>query len=180
MIRVIQLLILIFSLIVGYREGMSLAEAGDSLKIGYIDAQRVLDHTKLGKKAKANLEEYVKSREKVLELERKDLKELEEALAKQSALLSLEARKDKQEEYQSKLEQFQKKVLDLNREVQDKQMELIKGFRRELEDIVKKIAEKDGYAFVLDKDSVSGNILYAKESFDLTNLAIAELDKAGK
>ena len=68
MIRVIQLLILIFSLMVGYREGMSLAEAGDSLKIGYIDAQRVLDNTKLGKKAKANLEEYVKSREKVFEL----------------------------------------------------------------------------------------------------------------
>ncbi|MGH7274275.1 MAG: OmpH family outer membrane protein, partial [Nitrospiria bacterium] len=78
------------------------------------------------------------------------------------------------------VEQFQKKVLDLNREVQNKQLDLIKGFRRELEDIVKKIAEKDGYAFVLDKDSVSGNILYAKESFDLTNLAIAELDKAAK
>jgi outer membrane protein len=174
MARILGLIILIFSL------NSTFVKAADTLKIGFIDAQKVLDSTKLGKKAKANLEEYVKSREKILELERKDLKDLEEALAKQGALLSLEARKDKQEEYQRKLEQFQKKVLELNREVQDKQLELVKGFRKELEGVVKKIAEKEGYMFVLDKDSETGNILYAMESFDLTNMIIAELDKTAK
>lgn len=178
MVRFFKLLILILSLMVGPKEGLSLAQAAESIKIGYIDAQKVLESTKLGRKAKVNLEEYVKSREKILELERKDLKELEETLTKQGSLLSLEAKKDKQEEYQGKLEQFQRKVLDLNREVQDKQVELIKGFRKELEGIVKKIAEKEGYSFILDKDSVSGDLLYAKESFNLTNLVIAELDRA--
>jgi outer membrane protein len=156
------------------------SQAADSFKIGYIDAQKVLDSTKLGKKAKSNLEEYVKSREKILEIERKDLKDLEDSLAKQGALLSLEARKDKQDEYQKKMELFQKKVVELNREVQDKQLELIKGFRKELEGVVKGIAEKEGYMFVLDKDSETGNILYARESADLTNAVIAELDKSEK
>jgi outer membrane protein len=154
--------------------------AADAVKIGFIDAQKVLDSTKLGRKAKANLEEYVKSREKILELERKDLKDLEDTLVKQSALLSGDARQDKQEEYQKKLEQFQKKVVELNREVQDKQIDLVKGFRKELELVVKKIAEKEGYAYILDKDSESGNILYARESFDLTDLAIQEMDKLAK
>jgi outer membrane protein len=181
MVKAFGWLIGVLSLvIVGSGQGMTFAVAADTIKIGFIDAQKVLDSTKLGKKAKANLEEYVKSREKILELERKDLKDLEEALSKQGALLSLEAKKDKQEEYQRKLEQFQKKALELNREVQDKQLELVKGFRKELEGVVKKIAEKEGYIFVLDKDSETGNILYAQDSFDLTNTVIAELDKTAK
>jgi outer membrane protein len=181
MVKSYRLFILIFFFVMGgIGELRTLAEAADPLKIGFIDAQRVLENTKLGQKAKASLEEYVKSREKILELERKDIKDLEEALSKQGALLSLEAKKDKQEEYQRKLDQFQKKALEMNREVQDKQLELVKGFRKELEGVVKKIAEKEGYVFVLDKDSDTGNILYAKENFDLTNLVIAELDKTAK
>ncbi len=181
MVKFNHFLILIFSFVLmGLGERLTLAQAAEALKIGFIDAQKVLDHTKLGQKAKANLEEYVKSRERVLELERKDIKDFEETLSRQGALLSLEAKKDKQEEYQRKVDQFQKKMVELNREVQDKQVELVKGFRKELEGVVKKIAEKEGYVFVLDKDSETGNILYAKENFDLTSLAIAELDKAAK
>jgi outer membrane protein len=181
MVKFNYVLILIFTfLLVGLGDRLTVSQAADTLKIGFIDAQKVLDSTKLGKKAKANLEEYVESRRKILELEQKDLKDLEEVLTKQGALLSLEARKDKQEAYQKKVEQYQKKALEIERELQVKQLELVRGFRKELEGVVKKIAEKEGYIFVLDKDSETGNILYAKESFDLTTLVIAELDKASK
>jgi outer membrane protein len=181
MVKFNHWVILIFSFVsMGLGEQLTLAQAADTLKIGFIDAQKVLDNTKLGQKAKANLEEYVESRRKILELEQKDLKDLEEVLTKQGALLSLEARRDKQEAYQKKLEQYQKKALEIDRELQVKQLELVRGFRKELEGVVKKIAEKEGYVFVLDKDSETGNILYAKENFDLTSLVIAELDKTAK
>jgi outer membrane protein len=181
MVKLNRVWILIFTVVLAsLGEQLSLARAADTLKIGFIDAQKVLDHTKLGQKAKANLEEYVESRRKILELEQKDLKDLEEVLTKQGALLSLEARKDKQEAYQKKLEQYQKKALEIDRELQVKQLELVRGFRKELEGVVKKIADKEGYVFVLDKDSETGNILYAKENLDLTSLVIAEMDKAAK
>jgi outer membrane protein len=177
MIRHLYLGILMLGLMVGMPHVLGVAEAVESIKIGYIDAQEVLESTKLGQKAKANLDEYVKSREKILEIERRDLKELEESLAKQSALLNSQAKREKQQEYQGKLDRFQRKVLELNREVQDKQVELVREFRKELEGIVKKIAKREGYSFILDKDTVSGNILYADEGFDLTEMIIAELDK---
>lgn len=181
MVKWVQFIILTVAFIVMHQgEGIRVVHAADSVKIGFIDAQKVLDSTKLGKKAKANLDEYVESRRKILELEQKDLKDLEEALIKQGSLLSAEAKRGKQEEFQKKLEQYQRKALEIEREVQVKQLDLVRSFRKELEGVIKKIAEREGYAYILDKDNESGNILYAKESFDLTSLAIQEMDKLAK
>ncbi len=181
MVKGVQLIILTVAFVAMHQgEGIRAVQAADLVKIGFIDAQKVLDSTKLGKKAKANLDEYVESRRKILELEQKDLKDLEEALIKQGSLLSAEAKRGKQEEFQKKLEQYQRKALEIEREVQVKQLDLVRSFRKELEGVIKKIAEREGYAYILDKDNESGNILYAKESFDLTNLAIQEMDKLAK
>lgn len=173
-------LMMVCFIVVGPVAGWEAALAAENIKIGFIDAQEVLDNTQLGKKAKASMEEYRKSRERILELEQNDLKQLEETLTKQGGLLSDEARRDKQIEYQKKLEQLQRKVLEFNREVQDKQVQLIREFRKELEAIVKKIAKREGYTFILDRDAETGNVLYAEETHDLTKLAIREMDKANQ
>lgn len=149
----------------------------ENLKIGTIDAQRILDNTKAGKKAKAAMEEYVKSRQKIIDLEEQEIKNLEEELVKQGPVLSTEAKKDKQESFQRKMLDYQKKVAELNKEVQDKKKEVLGGFNKNLEQIVKKIAEKDGYTVILDRNSEGGVLVYVKESLDLTDKVIQEFDR---
>lgn len=150
--------------------------AADSLKIGYIEAQKVLEGSKAGKKAKADLEEYVKSRQKIIDLEEKEMKELEDKLNSQGAVLSPEAKRTVQEEFQRKLLLYQKKVADLNKEVQTKKAEVLGRFNRCLEQIAKKVAEKEGYAIILDKDPEGGAIIYGEESMNLTEKVISEYD----
>ncbi|HXC62390.1 MAG TPA: OmpH family outer membrane protein [Nitrospiria bacterium] len=152
----------------------------ESLKIGTIDAQKVLENTKAGKKAKATMEEFVKSRQKIIDLEEQDIKNLEDELAKQGPVLSADAKKDKQETFQRKMLDYQKKVSELNKEVQNKKKEVLEDFNKTLEGVVKSIAEKEGYTVILDRNSEGGVILYAKESVDLTDKVVQEFNKSAQ
>src|SRR3972149_5833524 len=140
----------------------------ENLKIGTIDAQKILDGTKVGKKTKTTMEEYVKSRQKIIDLEEQEIKSLEDELVKQGPVLSAEAKKDKQETFRRKMLDYQKKVAELNKEVQSKKKEVLEDFNKTLEQTVKNIAEKEGYTVILDRNSEGGAIVYAKESVDLT------------
>ncbi|MEW6683074.1 MAG: OmpH family outer membrane protein [Nitrospirota bacterium] len=160
------------------------AQSAEGPKFGYIDTQKVFDQSKVGKKAKGLLEEFVKSRQKIIDLEETEIKELEDSLVKQESVLSPEAKKAKQEDLQRKLIAYQKKATDLNREIQDKKAEVLNDFHLQLQGVVKKVAERDGYTMVFDKGAGGpadlAAVLYAKESLSITDKVLAELDKEVK
>jgi len=162
----------------------SIAEAADPIKIGYIDTLKVFDQSKVGKKAKSLLDEFVKSRQKIIDLEEAELKDLEETLTKQDAVLSADAKKAKQEEMQRKLLAYQKRANELNREIQDKKSEVLNDFHGQLQTVVKRVAEREGYSLVFDKGSGDtpevSSVLYAKDSLSITDKVLAELDKDAK
>ncbi len=148
----------------------------DGGKIGFVDAQKVLDSTKAGKKAKGTMEEYVKSRQKIIDLDEQEIKKIDEELTKQGSVLSSEAKKSKEEDLQRKIVQYQKRAQELNREIQEKKVEVLTEFNKSLEQVLKKVAEKDGYLMVLDR-AEGGTLLYANQSLDLTQKVIEEYDK---
>jgi outer membrane protein len=156
----------------------SAVHAADSLKIGYVDAQKVLDSTKAGKKAKDSMEEFVKSRQKIIDLDESDIKQLQDDLNRQSAVLSADARREKEENLQRKVMEYQKRAGDLNKEVQNKKKEVLDQFNKNLEDIVKKVADRGGYSIVIDRNAEGGVLLFAKESLDLTDEVVKEFEKA--
>jgi len=153
------------------------AGAADAMKIGYVDAQKVLDSTKAGKKAKESMEEFVKSRQKIVDLDETDIKQLQDDLTRQTAVLSPEARREKEEALQKKVFEYQKRAGDLNKEVQEKKKEVLDQFNKDLEGVVKKVADRGGYSYVLDRNAEGGVILYAKDANDLTNDVIKEFEK---
>jgi outer membrane protein len=158
--------------------GAQPAYSAEELKIAFLDTQKVLDKTKAGQKSKAAWEEYRNSRKKVLELDEKELKKLEADLKKQQSVLSAEARREKESSLQKKVAEFEKKMNEINKELSGKQMELIQEFNKGLLSASQKVAEKNGYSFVFDRNPESNMILYAKEAFDITDEVIKEYDKA--
>jgi len=150
----------------------------DGLKIGFVNAQKVLEVSQGGKQIQEKMEEFVSSRQRIIDLEEKDLKELEVELRQQMELLSPEAKRTRQEEFQRKLLIYQKKARDLNNEVQGKKVESLKSFNRKMELVIRAIAEKEAYDFVLDTGHEGGVVLYAKETHDITTIVIVALDEA--
>jgi len=153
-------------------------QSADSIKIGYVDAQKVLDDTKAGKKAKSDMEEFVKSRQKIIDLDESEIKQLQDDLTRQSAVLSPDARREKEEALQKKVVEYQKRAGELNKEVQDKKKEILDNFNKDLEGVVKTVAERDGFTYIIDRNAEGGVLLYAKESLDLTSLVEKEFEKS--
>jgi outer membrane protein len=152
------------------------------LKIGVIEPQKVLDGTRNGKKIKDSLQEYVKSRQKIIDLEEEELKKIEEDLVKQSAVLSADAKKEKEETFRKRMIEYQRKVGQLNQEVQNKKKEVLEEFNKGLEQIVKGIADKEKLSLVVEKgDNGAGAlVVYSHPSLDITDRVIKELDKGAK
>jgi len=153
-------------------------QSADSIKIGVVDAQKILDDTKAGKKAKGDMEEFVKSRQKIIDIDESEIKQLQDDLTRQTAVLSPDARREKEDALQRKVVEYQKRAGELNKEVQSKKKEVLDNFNKDLEGIVKKVAERGGYVMILDRNAEGGVLLYAKDSLDLTGEVVKEFEKA--
>ncbi len=138
----------------------------ETQKVGFVQAQQILEKSQAGKRVQEKMEEFVLSRQTIVDLEEKELREFEEELTRQAALLSPEAKRVKQEAFQKKLMGYQKKARELNQEVQAKKIESLKAFNKKMEAVIKVIAEKEGFAFVLDKGNEGGAVLYSNEALD--------------
>ena len=159
--------------------GWTAPSSAAELKLGVLEPQKVLDGTKNGKKIKDSLQEYLKSRQRIIDLEEEELKKMEEDLVKQSAVLSAEAKKDKEETFRKRYMEYQRKVNQLTQEVQAKKKEVLEEFNKSLEQIVKGIADKDRLTLVVEKgDNGAGAlVVYSHPSLDITDRVIKELDR---
>ena len=151
------------------------------LKVGVVEPQKVLDGTKAGKKIKDSLQDYVKARQKVIDMEEDELKKMEEDLVKQGAVLSADAKKDKEEKFRQKMVEYQRKVQQLNQEVQVKKKETLDEFNKSLEQVIRGIADREKISLVVEKgDNGAGAlVIYSHPSLDLTDRVIKELDAKG-
>lgn len=153
------------------------AARAEGQKIGWIDAQKILDESKAGKAIKSRVEAYRDSRQAVIDTEEKELKELESKLEQQMTLLTDDARRTKQAEFKDRLDQYQKKVLELTQELQDKKVELLTEFNDQLSTALGKVATKGGYDFIFDHGGESA-LVFGNKAYDLTDQVLAEIDAA--
>ena len=157
------------------------APAWAETKIGVVEPQKVLDGTRAGKKIKDALQDYVKARQKVIDMEEDELKKMEEDLVKQGAVLSPDAKKDKEDKFRQKMVEYQRKVQQLNQEVQVKKKETLDEFNKSLEQIIRGIADRDKITLVVEKGDTGAGalVIYSHPSVDLTDRVIRELDAKG-
>jgi outer membrane protein len=145
-------------------------------KIGVIDAQRILDNTNAGKKAKDNLVSFSKNRQALMEFEEKELRRMEEDLVKQAGILSPAAKREREEQFRRRVQDYQQKAAELNREVQEKQKDVLEGFRDKVEVVVSKVAKRLGLQIIVDR-SKGGPTIYHEESLDISGQVIEEFNR---
>ena len=152
------------------------SELHSTLVIGVVDPQRILQETVKGQQLSDTLNAFMKDRQVLVELDQKELRNLEDALRAQMTVLSQSARQLKEEQFRQKMAAYQQKVADLNREVQEKQLELQSKFRREVGEVVAQIANDRNLGLVLEHGPSSGT-LYYQESWDISTEVIQALNQ---
>ena len=149
-----------------------------SVKIAYIDLQRVMIESDKGKDARKSLSEQLEKRKKEVNEKQSDLQKMKDTLEKQVAMITPEARADKEKQYQIQLKDYQRMTSDYQAELQQKDQEFTQKILKDLEDLIKTFGENEKYTLILEK--TQGGILFASPSIDMTDKVIAAYNEWSK
>jgi len=152
----------------------------DTFKVAVMNQQMVVEQSKAGKRALEELKAYSMTRQKIINADDQELKELQQAI--QDGKLSDSAKQEKQGQFQVKLEAYQRRLADFNREIQQKQRELVAEFTKKVQAAAQVVGEKTGYTAIIDKGNETAMkiVLYHQPGLDLTDQVVKEFDRQNK
>ena len=158
----------------------SSALAADAVKVGVMDQQLVIERSKAGKRALEELKAYSAARQKLINSDDQELKELEQSI--QDGKLSEAAKQEKQSQFQAKLEAYQRRLADFNREIQQKQRETVVEYSKKVQDAAQAVAQREGYIAIIDRgnEAMIRIVIYYQHGLDVTDLVVKEFDKQNK
>jgi len=149
--------------------------AAQNVKVGVVDLQKFQKNSKAFEKASVGVKKKFDDMQQKLNDERNAVGKLDEELKKQSMMLSLDAQEDKKRELEKKQRQFKFMYDEFSQEMKDTEMEAIKKVMKELEKVVEKIGEKEGYTIILERRTLG--LLYFNNTIDLTDRVTDAYDK---
>ena len=141
-------------------------------KIAYIDLQKVIIDSKAGKAAKVAFEKEFQSKRVIIEQKGKALENLRQDFIKNGALMSETKRKT--DNIESKQKDLDRTREDFRRELQKKDLELTQKILKDIEGIVKKIGDSEGFSIIFEK--TEAGLLYGNNSADITSKVITAYD----
>ncbi|MBA4390437.1 MAG: hypothetical protein C0399_05820 [Syntrophus sp. (in: bacteria)] len=149
-----------------------------SMNIAYVDLQRIMLESDQGKQIKTILTADADRLKKNLDTKQDELQKLKDAIEKQGATITPEAKAEKEKQYQAKLKDYQRLYGDYQSELQQKDQEYTQKILKEIDDIIKSIGEKEKYTLILERSQAG--ILFAAPSADITSKIIALFNTASK
>ena len=159
---------------------VSPALSDETFKVAVMNQQLVVEQSKAGKRALEELKAYSMTRQKIINADDQELKELQQAI--QDEKLSDSAKQEKQGQFQAKLDAYQRRLADFNREIQQKQREMVAEYMKKVQAAAQAVGEKNGYVAVIDKGSeaMMKIVLYHQPALDVTDQVVKEFDRQNK
>ncbi|MBC8256495.1 MAG: OmpH family outer membrane protein [Candidatus Marinimicrobia bacterium] len=149
------------------------------VKIGYVDSNEIMNNFDEVRQVKADLEKEQRRLESEFNELVYSLDSLKQDYDRQRLLMSDSRRNEKENEIVNKEKSVQKFQLDKfgpEGEIYRTQNELLKPVLAKIDDAIQKVGSERGYDFILD--AMSGALLYALDSHNLTEDVMDELAKA--
>jgi outer membrane protein len=148
--------------------GLALAPAAAAAqqKIGFVDLQRALNEVDEGKAARAILKRDFDEKQKQLDAKKTEFDKLQADFEKQAVVMSDQAKKDKGQDLDRRARELQALFMNLQKDLSERERDATRGIFDKMAQIVREIAEADGFSIVLEKNA---GLVYAPPSLDLTN-----------
>ena len=149
------------------------------VKIGYVDSNEIMNNFDEVRQVQADLEKEQRRLESDFNELVYSLDSLKQDYDRQRLLMSDARRNEKENEILNKEKSVQKFQLDKfgpEGEIYKTQNQLLKPVLAKIDDAIQKVGSDRGYDFILD--AMSGALLYALDSHNLTEDVMDELAKA--
>ena len=145
-----------------------------SVRIAYIDVQRVLARSSAGVAAREQLEREKSVMQKEMDGKRQELEKLRDELEKKGPLMTADARREKQEAFERKRRDAARMMDDFQKELEKKEQTLLQRVLGELSGVIEKVGKDKGFYMIVEKRGAS--VLYASPDADLTDEIIRAYD----
>ena len=164
-IKKLFIFIMVFVLFVVCFTGIAYAEA----KIGYVDIRKAFYEYEKTKALRNDVEKKAEEYEKTREAKIKELSKLRDEVD----LLEGKAKEAKEDQLNGLLVKLQAYDRDERQKLMNSENEMYKEGIEDIAKAAQQIGAQENYDFILD----SRNVMYAKETFDLTDKVVAILNK---
>jgi outer membrane protein len=136
-------------------------------KIGYVNLQQAVNEVEEGKAARAALKKEFDQKQKMLDDKQTEFKKLTEDFEKQAVVMSEDAKRDKQADFQRRYVELQGLFAQMQKELSDREREMMKGIFDKMEVIIKEIADAEGFTFVFEQQNAG--LIVAPPANNLTS-----------
>jgi outer membrane protein len=144
-------------------------------RIAYIDVQRVLARSAAGVAAREQLEREKATMQKEMDGRRTELERLREEIEKKGPLLTPDARREKQEQFERKRRDAARMADDFQKELEKKEQTLLQKVLQEVSGVIEQTGKEKGYYLIVEKRGAG--VIYASPEADLTDEVIRAYDR---
>jgi len=144
-------------------------------RIAFIDVQRVLARSAAGVAAREQLEREKAGMQKEMDAKRTELEKLRDDMEKKGALLTPDARREKQELFERKRRDAARLADDYQKELEKKESGLLQKVLQDVSGVIEQVAKEKNYYLVVEKRGAG--VLYGAAEADLTDEIIRQYDR---
>ena len=154
----------------------STASAQANLKIGYIDSQAILDQDPSAQTAQQEFEASLATYQAEVQQMGEELQRLVDQYEQQQAMLSDEAKANREEEIRLKQTQYQQRIAELEQQANVRQAELVEPVMERITAVIEEIRAEGSYSMIFDV--AAQGIISADPALDLTAEVVRRLQAA--
>lgn len=152
------------------------AFAAGSQKIGVASMGKLIKDSEIGQAAQKKMEKKFESAKAKMQSKQKELEALKQSLQKQSLVLSLEAKQDKELEFKRKVRDYQDLAQATQRKMQLEEKKVGTPVLELIKKVVEEFGKKNGYSAIYDKGT--SGFLYVDDAIDVSNQILLEMNRA--
>ena len=155
-------------------------QAQQTVRIGYVDMEYILENVPEYQEASAQLENKVQQWKREIETELNRIEKMKQDLANERPLLTNEMIKDREEEIkfeEKKILDYQQKRFGPNGDLITQKLQLVKPIQDQVFVAVQEIAKNRDYDLIFDK-SADVVTLYAADRLDVSDQVLRSITRA--
>ena len=143
-------------------------------KVGYINLQRLVNESEMGKAAKNDIQKLREERETVLKEKLKEINDLRDLINKESETMEAAEKNDKIQELTRAYKEYQRILEDAKEDISNEDQELVAIILQKADGVLKEVAKKQKYSIILKDANAIG---YLDPEVDITDDVLKELNK---
>ena len=149
--------------------------AGLATRIAYVDVQRVLARSAAGVAAREQLEREKATMQREMDAKRVELEKLREEIEKKGPLMTADARRDKQDQFERKRRDAARLVDDFQKELEKKEQGLLQKVLQDVSGVVERVGKQRGLQLIVERRGAT--VLYGAPEADITDEIIRVYDQ---